>query len=228
MRNRIDKLRIGLVVAAGLLLGSGSAIAGSYEDSLDAARLGRTAQLAELLDRGIDPDTVDAFNNSLLIIAARERQFAIVELLLSRGAKVSYRNEAGDSALMLAALKGDEEMVAKLLAAGAEVDHEGWTPLMYAAFEGHLSILERLLAAGSDVNALAPNQANALMFAARNGHVEIVRRLLATDVNLAQQSDRGYTAESWALEYRNTDIAELVRAEQARRAASSRLTLQTR
>ena len=218
MQNRFNNTkRFGLVLAASLLLGSGGAFAGSYEDSLDAARLGRTAQLAQLLDRGIDPDTVDAFNNSLLIIAARENHPEVVELLVTRGARISYRNEAGDSALMMASLRGNLEIVSRLLYAGAEVDHEGWTPLMYAAFEGHTEVVDLLVRAGSDVNALAPNQANALMFAARNGHGEVVERLLQTEVDLQQQSDRGYTAASWAEENRHTVIAERLRAEIAAR-----------
>src|SRR5690554_832937 len=182
MLNRLNTKRLGLALAASLLLGSGAALAGSYEDSLDAARLGRTQQLSQLLDRGIDPNTVDAFNNSLLIIAARENHGDVVDLLVRRGARISYRNEAGDSALMMAALRGNVDIVTRLLYAGAEVDHEGWTPLMYAAFEGHLEIVDLLVRAGADVNALAPNKANALMFAARNGHRDVVERLLATDV----------------------------------------------
>src|SRR5690606_35643957 len=117
--------------------------------------------------------------------------------LVTRGARVSYRNEAGDSALMLAALRGNSGIVARLLDGGAAVDHDGWTPLMYAAFEGHVEVVEQLLRAGAKVNALAPNQANALMLAARNGHREVVERLLQTDVDLQQQTDRGYTAISW-------------------------------
>lgn len=222
MQNRFSTKRFGLVLAASLLLGSSGAFAGSYEDSLDAARLGQTAQLAALLDRGIDPDTVDGFNNSLLIIAARENHAEVVDLLVTRGARVSYRNEAGDSALMLAALRGNSGIVARLLDGGAAVDHDGWTPLMYAAFEGHVEVVEQLLRAGSKVNALAPNQANALMLAARNGHREVVERLLQTDVDLQQQTDRGYTAISWAEANRHTDIADMLRAAMSARGRQAR------
>lgn len=219
MQNPSRTKRFGLVLAASLLLGSSGAIAGSYEDSLDAARLGRVSQLSTLLDRGIDPDTVDAFNNSLLIIAARENHPAVVELLVTRGARISYRNEAGDSAIMLAALRGNHDIVLRLLNAGAEVDHEGWTPLMYAAFEGHAEVVDLLIRAGSNVNAEAPNGGTALMFAARNGHIEVVRRLLQTDADLTRESDRGYTAASWAEENGHTVIAGMVRDAIAARSA---------
>lgn len=211
MHNRFSPKRFGLMLAASLLLGSTGALAGSYEDSLDAARLGRVSQLSTLLDRGIDPDTVDAFNNSLLIIASRENHPDVVELLVTRGARISYRNEAGDSALMLAALRGNEAIALRLLHAGAEVNHEGWTPLMYAAFEGHVELVDLLIRAGADVNAKAPNNATAMMFAARNGHADVVRRMLQTDVDLDRETDRGYTAVTWAEENGHTIIAGMVR-----------------
>lgn len=210
------------LVAAALVaasLGGGLAHADSYEDSLSSARQGDTQQLVQLLNRGVDPDTVDAQGNTLLMLAARDGNAQTVEALLKYRPKVSRRNPAGDSALMLAVLKGETAVVDLLLNAGAQVNHDGWTPLMYAAFEGRLELVDRLLARGADVQALAPNQSNSLMLAARNGHIEVVRRLLKTAINLDQKNDGGFTAESWALENGNTDIADLLRAERSRRPA---------
>lgn len=204
------------LAACGLF--SNAAFAGSYEDALSSARLGDTGQLVGLLDRGIDPDTVDEQGNSLLILAAREGQADTVAALLRYRAKRDYRNLAGDSALMLAVLKGHDAVVRALLDAGATVNHEGWAPVHYAAFEGRESALDMLLAAGADVNALAPNKATALMLAARNGHIDVVRRLLAipqTDLNAL--NDVGLSADAFALRSKNTDIADLITAERKRR-----------
>jgi ankyrin repeat protein len=196
---------------------TGLAQAGSYEDSLSSAHFGDTRQLVQLLNRGVDPNTVDGQGNTLLMLAAREGHGETVNALLKYRPKLSARNQAGDSALMLAVLKSNAEIVELLLAAGAEVNHDGWTPLAYAAFEGHVNLLERLIEKGADVNALVPNKSNALMLAARNGHIEVVRRLLKLDVNVDQKNDSGFTAESWALSNGNTDIAELIRAARNRR-----------
>lgn len=218
MPRQTENLWFRLVLALVLYGLIALAHANSYEDSLNAARLGDTRQLVDLLNRGIDPETIDEQGNTLLILAAREGHAATVSALLQYRPRVSHRNLAGDSALMLAALRNHGEVVDLLLDAGAELNHDGWTPLMYAAFEGHLELVERLLAKGADPDLLAPNRANALMFAARNGHIAVVRRLLRTDVDLEQESDRGLTAESWALSNANTDIAALISAERKRRA----------
>lgn len=213
--------RTARALAFSAVLGSLPAWAGSYDDAISAAKLGDAATLTALLQRGFDPDTVDEQGNSLLMLAAREGNPDAVAALLKFRPRLGRRNAVGDSALMLAVLKGESAVVKLLLDAGAPVNHDGWTPLMYAAFEGRTEILERLIAGGADVNALAPNQSNALMLAARNGHIEVVRRLLKTDVRLDQKNDSGFTAESWALANANTDIAELIRAERVRRGVSA-------
>ncbi|TAH50071.1 MAG: ankyrin repeat domain-containing protein [Betaproteobacteria bacterium] len=196
----------------------GPARAGSYEDALSSARLGDTSQLVGLLKRGIDPDTVDAQGNTLLILAAREGQLATVEALLKYRASIGTRNQAGDSALMLAVLAGHDKVADALMKAGAPINQDGWTPLHYAAFEGRLALLDKLLSAGAEVNALAPNKSTALMLAARNGHIDVVRRLLKLpEVDLDLVNDAGLTADNWALQNSNSDIADLIRSERRRR-----------
>jgi len=213
----VPALRALAAGAALLMLLAGPARAASYDDALNAARMGDTKEIVALVERGLDVDTVDPHGNSLLILAAREGKAATVKALIERGARLDYRNRAGDSALMLAVLRDEREVAGLLIDAGATVNHEGWAPLHYAAFEGRVELLDRLLAAGADPEALAPNKSSPLMLAARNGHIEVVRRLLALAVNLDQVNDAGFDAERWALSNANTDIAELIRKERARR-----------
>lgn len=204
-------------VAAGSL-GPHVVLAGAYDDALSAASMGDPNTLVSLIRRGLDPDTVDAQGNTLLILAAREGHTATVEALVRSRARIDYRNLAGDSALMLAVLRGHEDTARALLKAGAAVAHDGWAPLHYAAFEGRDGLIEPILAAGADVNAPAPNKATALMLAARNGHAGVVRRLLAlpqTDLNAL--NDAGLSADAWALQNNNSDVAGLIEAERKRR-----------
>ncbi|MBR0565755.1 ankyrin repeat domain-containing protein [Azoarcus sp. L1K30] len=214
---RSDTIRLFLIAAASSFLLAGPATAGSYDDAMNAARQGDTPQLTSLLARGIDPDTVDAGGNTLLIIAAREGNAETVATLLRFRARIGYRNMAGDSALMLAVLGGRDDVVDVLLKAGAPVNHEGWTALHYAAFEGRVALLDKLLAAGADINALAPNQSDVLMLAARNGHADMVAHLLKLGVPLDRRNDAGLTAVDWALSNGNTDIADMIQTAARRR-----------
>lgn len=210
-----DRLR-GLLLACWVLLSVGVSHAqgSSYEDALSSARLGDTRQLAGLLARGVDSDTVDAQGNTLLILAAREGHAQTVQTLLQYRPKLGWRNLAGDSALMLAVLKGHDAVADLLLEAGAPIDHDGWAPLHYAAFEGRIALIDKLLARGARIDALTPSRATALMLAARNGHIEVVRRLLRAGADINLKNDRGLTADAWARAQGNTDIARLI--EQAR------------
>ena len=79
--------------------------------------MGDAKALASLLQRGVDPDTVDAQGNTLLILAAREGQTAALEALLKYRVRIDYRKPAGDSALMLAVLRGHDDAARALLKA---------------------------------------------------------------------------------------------------------------
>lgn len=197
---------------------TGAAWAGAYDDAINAASMGDGSALGSLLQRGIDPDTVDPNGNTLLILAAREGQLAAIEALLRYRVRIDYRNPAGDSALMLAVLRGHEAVVGALLKAGAKINHDGWAPLHYAAFEGRDNLLDLLVGAGADINLASPNRSTALMLAARNGHVDFVRRLLAlpqTDLNALNEA--GFSADAWARQNGNTVIADMIVAERKRR-----------
>ena len=63
-------------VASGLA--SQATLAATLDDALSAASMGDAKELVSLIQRGLDPDTVDAQGNTLLILAAREGHTAAV------------------------------------------------------------------------------------------------------------------------------------------------------
>lgn len=78
--------------------------------------------VARLLDEGASPNTV-IDGNSLLFLAAFEggdRQLAVVNLLIARGADVNARNGAGCTPFTAAAEKASAAVVSALIAAGAD------------------------------------------------------------------------------------------------------------
>lgn len=194
----------------GALFSTQLAHSGAYDDMLKAVNTHDADQVSTLLQRGMDVNTSDPEGNTLLMLAARNGDSRILEILLRNKPNILKVNKYGDSALMLAALRGPLENVKALVLAGADIDPEGWTPLIYAAFEGQLEIVSYLLTLDVDIDAQSANGISALMAASRNGHLDVVRILLekGADANLVNQENK--TALGLALERNQTDIVSLL------------------
>ena len=91
-------------------------------DASDLAREGRTAELIELIDRGLSVNSVDAEGNSLLLLAAYRGQTETLQALIRKGADVNLRNSGNQSAIAGAIFKGEDQIVRALVAAGADLD----------------------------------------------------------------------------------------------------------
>ena len=160
--------------------------AGPELDVFEAAALGRSDRLAELLDR--DPSAVDA----VAVDGFRPLQLAAffghpdaARLLLERGAAVDAAsgNDAGLRALHSAVAGRHPEVVDLLLAAGADPGaHQqgGFTPLMAAALHGNEPMVAALLAAGADATARSDDGRDAAAMAEEGGHRELAARLRAS------------------------------------------------
>ena len=81
-----------------------AAAAAAEEDFAIAVANDRVGQVKELLARGVDPNTVDAIGDPMLLVAARAGNVNTVEALLAARADVNVRNKFGDTAIMAAAL----------------------------------------------------------------------------------------------------------------------------
>jgi ankyrin repeat protein len=156
-------------------------------DVFDAAALGETARLAELLDG--DPSLVHARSPdgfTALHLAAFFGATEAARLLVERGADIAAvaANPMRVMPLHSAAAGRHAEIVTLLLAAGAPADEAqqgGYTPLHAAAANGDAVSTDALLAHGADPR--RPNDAgqDALTLAREHGHTEIERRLASGD-----------------------------------------------
>jgi len=118
--------------------------------TLMGAGHGDNAELvADLLDRGADPEARDDQGYTALMYAANAGALAAVEALLSHGADPNV------------------------------ADEEASTPVMFAAQHGHAEIIRRLLDAGADLGARGDHGLTALGFARQNGHGETAALLEA-------------------------------------------------
>ncbi len=204
---RIVRYIIVYIVFISISLAQGS----SYQRLLDAAELGRADWITDLLDKGMDPNTVDSAGNTLLMLACSFGQREVVTLLLKRGADSHRRNRVGDSALMVAVLNGYEDLARLLVGSGAEIIDPAWSALHYAAFGGRTALVKYLLELGAEKDQRAPNGYTALMLAVRGGHTGAVRELLYQDADLEVAGPNGETALSLAVKRRDSDVEQLLR-----------------
>ena len=128
-------------------------------DVFDAASLGRTGDLAALLDA--DPEVLEAWSTdgfTPLHLAAFFGHIRPTELLLNRGAvpDVVSRNDLAVHPINSAAGKPFTIVVHLLLDHGADADAAmagGYRPLHAAAHNGQASVVRVLLDRGADPNA---------------------------------------------------------------------------
>ncbi|GHU03446.1 hypothetical protein FACS1894158_01900 [Betaproteobacteria bacterium] len=203
------KIRLfALLIALAL---SSTVFAGAYEDMEEALIRSDANAVIDLLNRGMEVNTVDRQGNTLLIQSIRREMPELFDFLLQRRARVNMRNRNGETALSIAAYLGRASYVKRLVDAGAEINFFGWPPLVYAAYNGHTEIVDYLIRRGADVNGKAENGSSALFFASRFGHLETVKALLKHRADLTILNDKDETTVDWALKGKNSDIEELLR-----------------
>lgn len=177
--------------------------AGSYDDFFKALELDLAPVVQSLLERGIDPDTVEARRGDpALIFAIRNGSpKALAVLLNARRLNLEARAPNGDTALMVAAYTGNREAVMALLDKGAEPNRPGWTALHYAASVGNVEIVRILLEKSAYIDAEAPNKTTPLMMAARGGHTDTVKLLIEEGADASLRNTLGMTAADFARKF---------------------------
>lgn len=206
MKNTLRPLIFGCALAAT----STSVLAGAYDDLIAAVYRDDTNAVMDLVNRGMDVNSVDPGGNTLLHVAARNGNDALIAALIKQKANPNARNRVGDTPLALAAYNGKKAALDALLTAGAQINSPGWSALHYAVFAEQPEIVAHLLSKGAQVDQRAPNQQTALMLAAKNGNIGIVRMLLnaKADPRLKDQNDD--TPLTLARQSNNSTVAQLL------------------
>lgn len=199
-----------LVFGVFVTAASGSAMAGAYDDLIAAAYRDDTDTVMSYVERGLDVNSVDQAGNTLLHIASRSGNTALISGLLKEKANPNARNHVGDTPLMLAAYNGKIDALDALLAGGARINLPGWTALHYAVFADRTEAVAELLQKGADVNARAPNKQTPLMLAAKSGNIEIAKLLLDAKADTTLKDQNGDTALTLAEKANNSEIARLI------------------
>ena len=182
-----------------VVIGVSLARAGSYEDYFRAVAVDDGRTVAQLLQRGFDPNTPDEKGQVGLYLALRDGSFQVAERLLEQAdLKVDAVNAANETPLMMAALRGNLAWAQRLLERGAQLNREGWTPLHYAASGPEPKLVSLLLDRGAEIEARSPNGTTPLMMAARYGAFDAAERLLARGADPRARNDLGLSAADFA------------------------------
>lgn len=202
--------RHALCCTAFLLLAPIAAWSAAFDDYFRAVKLDDVKTVQSLLQRGFDPNTIEAERNDTgLILALRENAMKVFKLLVDApGIDLEARSRNGDTALMIAAYRGNVPAVDALLERNAEVNRPGWTALHYAAAIGNNEVIKRLLERSAYIDAESPNGTTPLMMAARTGHIYAVKLLLDEGADATLRNALGMTATELARKNNHRDIAE--------------------
>jgi ankyrin repeat protein len=202
-----------IIVFISFLLFFPFSYAGSYEDFFKALQSDDVRNISYLLQRGFDPNTVNAQGVPALMLAVREPSLKVAQLLAAHPqTKVEVRNDKDESVLMLAALKGYLSLVQMLVENDADVNKSGWTPLHYAASGGHVPVIAHLLEHGAYIDAESPNGTTPLMMAAMYGSPESVKSLIQAGADPTLKNQQGLSALDFAVRARRTNSIELMQA----------------
>jgi len=151
-----------------------------------------SAQVAELLQAGADPNVADEDGRLPLHAAVFAGSAEVVRYILEAraDANLAETEREGVLPLELAACQGHVEALKLLVESGAAVDaadKRGATPLCSAAANGRRAAVQALLDAGADPSRPAvverQGKVTPMQAAARGGHLEIAQALKDASAN---------------------------------------------
>ncbi|NWW79914.1 ASZ1 protein, partial [Climacteris rufus] len=178
---------------------------------------GDVSLIEELLNSGMSIETSFQFGWTPLMCAASVANFAVVRLLLDRGANACFQIDKYTVLMAACSAQASEENILNtvelLLSRNADPNltcRKQMTALMYAARKGYARVVAFLVAHGSHINAQDENGYSALMWAAQHGHRSVILKLLqlGADKNLQTKDEK--TAADLAKINKHSEIFSLL------------------
>jgi ankyrin repeat protein len=147
-----------------------------------AAWSGELETVSQLLDLGFDPGSRDVYGATPLHIAARNKHWPVLDLLLKNYPGLTDVQAANGMTLIhLVAEAGNVDMLKRTLAVTAAIDQKdisGRTALHLAARAGVFESVHYLLESGANRNAIDKFLDTPLHYACEAGSLKVVRDLL--------------------------------------------------
>lgn len=209
----LNNLMVKLLVLCGLFFLLPLAQAQTVDDLWIYVKNNRTADVQQLLRRGLDPNTTTDKGNPIIMQAIRDDSWDVFDLVMRhRKTNINIMNSFQETPLMYVSLMGDLPRARELVKRGAKVNQLGWTPLHYAASKGHLEMVKYLLAQGAMPNSPAPDGTSPIMMAAAAGSAEVVQILLDAGADPSAVDINGENAAVVARNAKHTNLADSLEA----------------
>jgi ankyrin repeat protein len=169
----------------------------------EAIRTGNQSLAIWLIHAGCSVHATDERGWPALLLARRAGMEAVIDLLLSRGAKELDLATEPDRALLYFSGEGDLERMVQSLERGASasgLDSLVSRPLLEAALHGRAEAVALLLDRGAEIDALDDHGNSAFLLAAASGHLAVLNLLLERGANPMLQNKAELNAHHLALE----------------------------
>jgi uncharacterized protein len=100
--------------------------AGAFEDFFDAIRFNKPADVAQMLTRGMDVNSVNEQGTPAIVLAATYKADDVLKLLAGqRKVNIEAAGSTGETALSVTAWHGNQALVGFLLDKGAQINRQG-------------------------------------------------------------------------------------------------------
>jgi ankyrin repeat protein len=141
----------------------------------------------------------------------------LIQLLLSRGAKVDQKGQDRETPLYIAVYNGHGDIADALLGAGANVNElngfDGDTALHCASRQGNIELLSILVSHHANINSRNVHMETPLFLASKNNKVEAVYFLLNRDASRTTQNEEGKDPLYIASERGNKEVVMLLKTD---------------
>lgn len=184
----------------------------NHETALSIACKSSDLAIVEMLIRsGASVNFVERLSEyAPIMVAFRRADIPIVNLLLSKGAKIYLKS----SAIVSACQGGQAEIIKHMIKIGADVNFKsetnGDTALITAVRINRLDIANTLFKAGANINLKNKRRQSALHIAVANNAVNMVKFLLSADANLHTKNYDGQSAIDLAVNMKHVEILKLL------------------
>jgi len=197
-----------ITIAAVVLVGT------AFADPIhDVAAKGDVAGVQAELNKGVDVNSRNDWNDSPLHLAVLGGHKEVATLLIDHDANVNMKTGDRESPLHLAIHVENADMALLLINAGAKVNVRGFagnTPLHIAVQVGNAEIAKLLIDAGAKVNLKNWFQETPMFDAVKSGDPQIVRLLIDAGASVHAQNESGFTALFPAVNYGDLETVKLL------------------